>query len=148
MLYYKTELRRILLTEIYSDLTADGTPFRFGKDADGNYGYIITDEAGADSVIPFSKVEIRKFTATSTTTTAIFDFSDLPNYQNYSANDFETSIEGSVHLRVMDTYSVAYWSKSYNADTGILTLTNTPSSYKGSCALLSGSTVIAVFNPQ
>lgn len=39
---------------MYSNLTADGTPFRFGKDADGNYGYIITDEAGADSVIPFS----------------------------------------------------------------------------------------------
>lgn len=38
-----------------SDLTADGTPFRFGKDADGNYGYIVTDEAGADSVIPFKK---------------------------------------------------------------------------------------------
>lgn len=37
----------------YSNLTADGTPFRFGMDADGNYGYIVTDEAGADSVIPF-----------------------------------------------------------------------------------------------
>lgn len=40
---------------MYSNLTADGTPFRFGKDSDGNYGYIITGEDGADSVIPFNR---------------------------------------------------------------------------------------------
>lgn len=39
------------MLNIYLD--ADGTPFRFGKDAEGNFGYIITDETGADSVIPF-----------------------------------------------------------------------------------------------
>lgn len=41
---------------INSNLTADGTPFRFGKDSDGNYGYIITGEDGADSVIPFNSM--------------------------------------------------------------------------------------------
>ena len=42
-------------SELNSSLTADGTPFRFGKDSEGNFGYIITDETGADSVIPFKK---------------------------------------------------------------------------------------------
>lgn len=41
--------------EVNTNLTADGTPFRFGKDSDGNYGYIITGEDGADSVIPFNR---------------------------------------------------------------------------------------------
>lgn len=37
-------------------LTAsDGTLFRFGVDSDGNYGYIVTDSEGADSVVPFKK---------------------------------------------------------------------------------------------
>ena len=34
------------------NLIVDEVPFKFGIDADGNYGYI---KAGADSVIPFSK---------------------------------------------------------------------------------------------
>lgn len=34
----------------------DDTVFRFGVDSDGNYGYIIKDEVGADSVIPFNKI--------------------------------------------------------------------------------------------
>lgn len=38
-----------------SDLVAaDGEKFRYGKTADGKRGYIITNEAGADTVIPFS----------------------------------------------------------------------------------------------
>lgn len=42
------------ITEIYSNLTAaDSVPFRFGVDEEGKYGYIVTDEDGADSVIPF-----------------------------------------------------------------------------------------------
>ena len=41
-------------SQLNNSLTAsDGTHFRFGKDEDGKYGYIITDEAGADTVIPF-----------------------------------------------------------------------------------------------
>ena len=43
------------IDELNSNLNADGTPFRFGKDAEGNFGYILTDETGADSLIPFSK---------------------------------------------------------------------------------------------
>lgn len=43
------------VNEVKTNLTADGTPFRFGKDSDGNYGYIITGEDGADSVIPFNR---------------------------------------------------------------------------------------------
>lgn len=41
--------------QINSDLVAaDGEKFRYGKTADGKRGYIITNEAGADTVIPFS----------------------------------------------------------------------------------------------
>lgn len=41
------------IDEINSNLTSD-IPFKFGKNEDGKYGYIITDEDGADTVIPFS----------------------------------------------------------------------------------------------
>ncbi len=45
------------VSSIKNDLTApDDVPFRFGKDADGNYGYII-NEGGADTVIPFKSRE-------------------------------------------------------------------------------------------
>ncbi len=43
-----------LVSELNSNLSAaDGEKFRYGKTADGKRGYIITDEAGADTVIPF-----------------------------------------------------------------------------------------------
>lgn len=38
-------------------IASDNTPFRFGVTEDGKYGYIITDEAGADTVIPFKSGE-------------------------------------------------------------------------------------------
>jgi hypothetical protein len=39
---------------VNTNMTAsDGTPFRFGVDSDGNYGYITQDEDGADTVNPF-----------------------------------------------------------------------------------------------
>ena len=44
------------VTAVASSLVAsDNTVFRFGVDSNGNYGYVITDEAGADTVIPFKK---------------------------------------------------------------------------------------------
>ena len=40
--------------KLNESLTAsDGTLFRFGVDDNGNYGYIVTDSEGADSVVPF-----------------------------------------------------------------------------------------------
>lgn len=43
-------------SELNRKLTAsDNTPFRFGVNEDGEYGYIVTDSAGADTVIPFKK---------------------------------------------------------------------------------------------
>lgn len=40
--------------ELNNNLTAsDRTPFRFGVNENGEYGYIITDSEGADSVVPF-----------------------------------------------------------------------------------------------
>jgi hypothetical protein len=35
--------------------TTTQVPFRFGCDSDGNYGYILKNDEGADSVIPFKK---------------------------------------------------------------------------------------------
>lgn len=59
-------------------LTADnGTSFRFGVDENGNYGYVITDSAGADTVIPFkSGMKLKEYgflnisSATNTSKTA------------------------------------------------------------------------------
>lgn len=35
-------------------IASDNVPFRFGVNSNGEYGYIITNSAGADTVIPFS----------------------------------------------------------------------------------------------
>ena len=35
-------------------IASDNVPFRFGVNSNGEYGYIITNPAGADTVIPFS----------------------------------------------------------------------------------------------
>jgi hypothetical protein len=49
------EVKSIVLRD---NLTAsDNTVFRFGVDAEGKYGYVITDSEGADTVIPFSNDE-------------------------------------------------------------------------------------------
>lgn len=34
-------------------VASDNTPFRFGVNKNGEYGYIVTDSEGADSVVPF-----------------------------------------------------------------------------------------------
>ena len=48
------------LDELHSNLTSD-IPFRFGKNELGEYGYIVTDSEGADSVIPFKNgVDVNK----------------------------------------------------------------------------------------
>ena len=36
-------------------VASDNTPFRFGVNENGQYGYIVTDSEGADTVIPFKK---------------------------------------------------------------------------------------------
>ena len=44
------------LEETNSNLIAsDNTKFRFGVNENGEYGYIVTDSEGADTVIPFKK---------------------------------------------------------------------------------------------
>ena len=47
------------LKEVNNSLVAsDNTPFRFGVNENGEYGYIVTDSEGADSVIPFKNKNI------------------------------------------------------------------------------------------
>lgn len=36
-------------------IASDGAEFKFGVDTNGNYGYIMKDDTGADTVIPFKK---------------------------------------------------------------------------------------------
>lgn len=59
------------VSEMNSSLVADGTPFRFGKDSEGNFGYIITDSTGADTVIPFKKNQSMNLELTEVRTTSI-----------------------------------------------------------------------------
>lgn len=49
--------QNVTLAQLKENLTADDIPFRFGKDSEGNFGYILTDETGADSVIPFNNFD-------------------------------------------------------------------------------------------
>lgn len=42
------------IEEINSNLSANGIQFRFGVNESGEYGYIVTDSEGADTVVPFS----------------------------------------------------------------------------------------------
>ncbi len=45
----------LALKQVNSNLTAgDGTKFRYGVTDDGKPGYIVTDGAGADTVVPFN----------------------------------------------------------------------------------------------
>lgn len=37
-------------------VASDSTPFRFGINENGEYGYIVTDSEGADSVVPFKSI--------------------------------------------------------------------------------------------
>lgn len=49
----------ILNTSVNNSLVAsDNTPFRFGVNENGEYGYIVTDSEGADSVIPFKNKNV------------------------------------------------------------------------------------------
>lgn len=78
------------VNEIDNGLTAsDGTHFRFGKDEDGKYGYIITDETGADTVIPFNTkkriVNLGEFNSKSSHTIFLTDYK---GYQNFTIDDF------------------------------------------------------------
>ena len=113
---------------INSNITAaDGTLFRFGKNADGQFGYIITDEAGADSVVPFksdTKI-INLGTGTS------FNVSTQKGYQKFTHNNFFVIPESFGSFSIADTQmgggsanttSISLpINKSYNAQTGQFT---------------------------
>ena len=49
---------------------SDGTPFRFGVNENGEYGYIVTDKGGADSVIPFKSGDVDLVSLTPASATA------------------------------------------------------------------------------
>lgn len=118
-----------------SNLTVDGTPFRFGKDSNGNYGYIITDEDGADSVVPFNRGQFSDLTKgyILPLSNNKFDMKTLApdKYKEYTTANFQAAVTklgayntasnsdgGNVH-----TYSINQNPTcSYNPDTGIVTV--------------------------
>ena len=57
---------------------SDGTPFRFGVTEDGEYGYIVTDEEGADTVHPFKNL-VRDTQATATSADITLGFTAWVN---------------------------------------------------------------------
>ena len=109
-------------------LITDTLPFKFGIDADGNYGYI---KAGADSVTPFSKTSaIYLGTATNSGTFFLGDYGVKESkWSELTVNNFIVGSGGwTVHsgwYYVEGYNGVAAYSgvsKSYDPNTGILTV--------------------------
>ena len=109
-----------------SNLTSD-IPFRFGKDSEGKYGYIVTDSAGADTVIPFKKgVQPMTFSKTesyNTTDTTYFGESYSYGVDNFTsmtiavtnvqtAYNFTVSVYGKKADETVDTLVSKGWNTS------------------------------------
>lgn len=70
-----------LVEELQDNLTAaDNTPFRFGVNENGEYGYIIKDEAGADTVIPFKHGGNNNIVRTLSATCSMYGGGDYANH--------------------------------------------------------------------
>lgn len=127
------------LSELNGNLTAtDNTSFRFGVDSDGNYGYIILGEDGADTVVPFktSSVEI---IAENQSGNKTFDVSGHAGWQKLTADNFIISVKmvpwaqkfgsnngnnvGVVISSTAGPSNNVNISKKYNPETGVFTAT-------------------------
>ena len=88
----------------YSNLTSD-IPFRFGKNESGEYGYIVTDSEGADTIIPFKKgivpMTFLKTEAYSTTDTTYFGESYV-----YSIDNFKSMTISVTNVQTAYNFSV------------------------------------------
>lgn len=94
-------------------------PFGFGYTADGQPGYIVTDEGGADSVRPFKRMVIVAEGLNSDSPQWI-DCASVNGYKNMTADDFMleiTAFKWSSYARLASTIQ-----KTYDADTGVLSV--------------------------
>ena len=98
---------------VNSSLTAsNGANFRFGVNAEGKYGYIITDEAGADTVIPFKAGSYPTVLAvTNQSNTLIVSGYNIVN------NDYveETGTDGKFKVKKSGTYRLNGYTQNQNS---------------------------------
>jgi hypothetical protein len=125
------ELSSIIDKTSSSLVASDGTQFRFGKNDDGEYGYIIQDESGADSVIPFKKSSITLIGTYSGNQT--IDVSEYVNNDTTADNFLFDNISGgstakSVNSGDSQSNSATAWvtgcslKKTYDSDKKTLTI--------------------------
>ena len=104
------------VNELNNNLTAsDRTPFRFGVNENGEYGYIITDSEGADSVVPF-KSDIKE-----TVTVMYFTYGGANMYNATVANKNGTKFivftaSGTIDT---DTMTITYSSNTFTVTSKI-----------------------------
>lgn len=99
-----------------SSLTAsDSTPFRFGVNENGEYGYIITDSEGADTVIPFKSRSNIKLVITFTSAQT-----GNAGYTNVYINDEKTQSIGFTYGTNI-IMALGFLSFTYNAPTAVIT---------------------------
>ena len=108
--------------------TFDGVHFRFGKDEDGKYGYIITNEAGADTVIPFKSGGTITYIGRVSSSYGYASINVTNKISNYSEitkdNIFIVPISVSGYMNIADnkvghsTSGTAYVSYSYESSDG------------------------------
>lgn len=110
-----------------SNLTSD-IPFRFGKNESGEYGYIVTDSEGADSVIPFKKggyigslpATLSGATSAGWRTTATVNISSVyQNYKNITIDNIVVQIPRCATIKE-GSRTMVY---SYDNTTGTITIT-------------------------
>lgn len=112
----------LMIKELNNGLTAsNGEKFRYGITEDGKYGYIVTGEDGADTVIPFkrSPVLIGKFSGNK----AIDIASYYSDYAALTADNFMVEILSWKTGVAWSSWNLTV-TKNYDASTGKLTLTN------------------------
>jgi hypothetical protein len=116
------------VSELNSNLVAsDDTPFRFGVTEDGEYGYITTDEGGADTVVPFKSKSSYKVVEVTTidfsTGSKTISMTDYDGWEHYTTGNFfiKNVTPVSQGSNSAATSSLCLIS-NYNAGTGELSL--------------------------
>lgn len=125
------------LNKLYEDnqnenlIAQDGTPFRFGKNDNGEYGYIIADSEGADTVIPFKSggCVTTKVTFTKANEIKKINISEIfPNYKNITKDNIFVQINTTNYVHTAGSngtfsrYNGIPKLTSYNSETGDISL--------------------------
>lgn len=107
---------------------SDGEQFRYGKDATGNRGIIITGEDGADTVIPFKAagyVKVQSYGGRwcNNGVTMNVDLSDCSWYKKASKTNIQCGIKRvGGHGGIGADITIETYVSNYNQDNGIATI--------------------------